>query len=129
MKLTLNEKTLNAYINRAILEELSETGNASDHGVPNFYKQYMSKNTEQPQPRVPLMPQKEEPQTASTETPQTETAPEKEGDEAPFLHDSFKVSQFQVWYNRNMKGRLVIDGKWGPNTKKAWCNWVAQSEA
>lgn len=72
MKIKLNEKTLNRYIQEAIVREL--IGEAATSQIP-------------------------------------------------FKDDHFKVSQFQVWFNKHFKGNLVIDGIAGAKTNAAWLRY------
>ena len=107
MKLKLDEKALNAYINKAINEELAELYRQEKLAATNGTDQQ-----EQP--------------AASNGQSQTDNL-----DIHQILNNRTEIARFQTWFNfprenGGMGGKLVVDGLIGPKTTEAWNQWLAQ---
>ena len=121
MKLQLDENTLNAYINEAIRQELKE-----GYGNP-----FGAKNT--PIKASPLAPENQGrwygQQIDLTDRLRRGKAwdAEQERKRAAGIRQNplpISVDLFQYMYNTHYGGHLKIDGIWGPETEKAYQDYV-----
>ena len=147
MKLELNENTLNAYIGRAINEEIGE----AFESWKNKYGYNWDDNLSFRDNRLRRKQQKinQKLNNLNTKTGQTptekETQPQQKGtgfppnlalnQRAPFAedgnYDKNRVAKFQTWFNLpanegGMGGHLVVDGIWGKFTQAAWNQWLSK---
>ena len=145
MKLELNERTLNAYINEAINEELDEFLGLSrkERNAKWGYtwdptlsakQNRLNRNINKAQIKAKGYRNYDEymageaPEEGQEQQGQEQVMPQfVPGQPAPFANERNRVGQFQTWYNQNMGGKLVVDGIWGKYTQAAWDQWVNQN--
>ena len=127
MKLKLNEHTLNAYVRRAIMEEIEENdwwigGNPFDNSSDDYTPSPLKPESQTEEPEAA-------PQSSSQQGAQGGLDPEN-----PVFgknNDKYDVAKFQTWFNYPVKnggmgGHLVVDGIPGPKTKAAYAQWLGQ---
>ena len=150
MKLELNEKTLNAYINEAIRLEMSEILDESN-GTSRWYNPFSwgrarrnnkwgyewddnetyrqnILNRRLNKAQIKAKGYKNYDEYQAGESPIEEPEQEQQMEipaEYPYKANRQKTGQFQTWFNDNMGGKLVVDGIWGPRTEAAYQQWLS----
>ncbi len=144
MAIKLNERTLEAYINQAINEELEEYG-WGKKGRNEKWGYEWDNNLSRKQNRRNRNVQKalikqrgyrnhDEYMAgeghAINQNPESQEEPIQQAQypsEYPYKTDRQKTGQFQTWFNQNMGGNLVVDGIWGPKTEAAYQQWLSSN--
>lgn len=141
-KINLDERTLKAYINEAINEELNEFWGLSRgeknakwgyEWDPNLSSKQNRRNRNVQKALIKQKGYRNHDEYEAGEGHGLNQNPEQEApqqaqfpSEYPYKSNKQKTGQFQTWFNQNMGGKLIVDGIWGPKTEQAYQQWLSQ---